>query len=330
MTQVAPNLDWLFQPERRPQPGEILVDRSSVETYLACPLQEHLDGITPRPDADLDRLANVGIEFHRIMHEYLDSLIAEGSWGDPERLIVMVRDGDPALQPDLNFCAKLTAPRIRIYPTSHLGHERQAAYRLEHFGPRGEDVLLTCRADLLSWGDEEGELRITDWKTGWKKSGHEFQAAFYATVHWRAIEGVTSVKWCPFYCRFGSWGRPYEFQEADIEEAEATVKAAVMKCLADDEHKPTPGLERCRLCRHQEVCPAQRTYGDIDADPKGFAAATEKLETELDHRKAAMKAYAEAHGPIKTEAGWWGVNPINQRPSFRFNKGGVDFMEADE
>jgi len=309
----------------------IILDRSALELFMACPLQCKLDqDAGDRGDADADRPANVGTEFHRVMADYVTELLHAGERHNTDSLKALAVAGDARYQPELLHLAQLTGPRISIWIPGYIGHEVQCAYELPNFGPAGETVKLTCRMDYVKHGYGPGEIHIMDWKTGWGKSGFDFQAMFYAVVAWRKWAETTRVIWQPFHCRFGTLGKPHEFDEAALAEAEMVIKQAAMQYLQEEDWSPSPGMERCRWCRFQEKCDAERRFSEIDEFPVDFANATLKMKAEIKSRMAALKAYVKAHGPIQTDDGWWGVNVISLKPQFKLNKGTPGFLGEDE
>lgn len=308
---------------------EIIIQRSEAQEHKRCARQAHFRQHRAVKDADVDRLRNVGSAFHDIMRDYLSDLLATQQRADPDALRDRAASGPADLQPDLNWCAKLTAPRVGIWQVSYVSHETQYAYKVPNLGPHGETVVFTCQADLLERGDTPSEFRIRDWKTGWAKSGHEFQAMFYAVVIARSLENCKSVTWQPFYCRFGTWGRAEVFEPEDIDAAEGVIRGAAMDMLSDTTHDPNPGFERCRICAYVELCDASRRFADIETNPEAFAAGTQKLAEELKARYKAMTAYVKGHGPILLDGEWYGANPIKDRVTFRWNKGTPAFCEDD-
>jgi len=347
----------------------IVIQRSELEEYLTCPLQGILCriarklaggtelceveyyvlsrlGVKPeqviRADADLDRPAEVGTAFHAVLEQYIDVLLETHATHDAKELMTLAQDADAKYQPDLLHMARLTGRRLSIWPQSHICHEKQLSYRLPSdgvgafAGPNGESVALTTKPDYVAYGSDASELVCRDWKTGYRKDGFDFQAMFTSVVVARSMEGVARVTWTPFFCRFGSWGRPHTFAEESsgfddpsLSEAESSVKTAVRDFLAEDEWQPSPGMIRCRWCRHKAICDAARAFPELDADPENFCQTTEQLELALKDRKAAMKAYYEAHGPIRVEGGWYGVEVLAARPSFKRNAGTPGYLGED-
>ncbi len=282
-------------------------------------------------DFDADRPRNVGVEFHRIMEEYISELLNNGEARNPEWLKQLALAGDARLQPELLHLAKLTGARISVWLPSYIAHEQQYSYRITNMGPKGEDVVLTTRLDLVQRGNNSGEIRIPDWKTGWGKDFH-LQPMFCSVVTWRYIENVEHVTWQPFFCRKGTWGKRYEYDLEDLKNNELIVKQAVSQMLTEEEWAPQPGTERCRYCpaNIKQHCHAEKRYGDIDTDRTAFAGATEKLQTEVASRIAVMKADCEANGPIQVDDHYWGKDVINKRPSFKRNKGKPGWLGDDE
>jgi len=282
-----------------------------------------------RPDADADRPANVGVAFHAVMAEYIDELLASGDSRSPEALCQLAVAADARYQPELLHLAKLTGARISIWQPSYVAHEKQFSYTLERFGPRGEDVVLSCRPDLGVRGYGKGEIKIVDWKTGWSRN-FGLQPMFYSVVTWRYIEDVEQVTWQPFYCRRGSWGKPYVYNLQDLEANEHIIKSAVGQMLTEEEWAPQPGFERCQYCSIKHHCNAERRYADIDTDRVAFAGATEKMQAEIADRIKTMKANVAANGPIQVDDHYWGVNVISQRATFKRNKGEPGYLGEEE
>jgi len=339
----------------KPAKPIIRIDRSNLDTYLKCPLQakaqiyaeiyertgeggmigdddkwwaQRLDYKASSPefyrkviDADLDRPAQVGIEFHRIMAEYIEEMLNSGEGKKPEALEQLALAGDPRFQPQLLHMAKLTGPRIYVDVGTHIASEQQFGYTIDNMGPRGESVALSCRPDWVCRGYGPGEIRMPDWKTGW---GRDFglQSPFYAVVASKFLSDIQQVTWQPFYCRQGSWGKPDVYDEKGLADAENIIKAAAVRMLGETDWNPTPGVERCRYCRIKGVCTAEKRYGEIDKDREGFARGTEKLQAEVADRIKVMKADFQANGPIQVDGHKWEVNPISQRPQFKITKAG--------
>lgn len=319
--------DAIMAPPQRP---EIVVQRSELERHVSCPAQARFERDQPIGDADTERLRDVGIAFHAIMAEYIDELLQSGQRHDPASLIALASAGDAALQPDLLHLAKLTGPRVSMYRPLHISHETQYAYNLAAYGPKGEDVVLTCCPDLVMQGNSPSSLWLPDWKTGWGKSGFEFQAMFYAVVMARSHEDIDEITWQPFFCRFGTWGPRHIFGPGEIDEAEAIIKQAIMQFLTETDWAPNPGSERCRICPYVERCDAERRFSDIEASAEDFARGTIKLEHELKARHDAMKAWVKGHGPIELDGQWYGANPMKEKVTYKWNKGSPGFLGEDE
>lgn len=315
-----------------PEPKPVIeIQRSDLELYLRCPLQYRLLKEHGDEDHDANRPREVGIEFHRIMAEYISHLLASQQTRDPDELIRMAIGGNPRFQPELVHCAHLTAPRVGVWATQYINHEEKYAYVLPNFGPHGEDVALSCELDLCMYGDGPGEVRITDWKTGYGKTGFDFQAMFYVTVLAHSREGVDVATWQPFFCRFGTWGKREEFDAEKLHESEGIIKQAAMDFLSEEDWLPTPGAERCKWCAHWEECPVGHDAMGVEDDPVGYANATAMLKLELAKRMANMKAHVIATGePIQTDDGWYGVNVLSQRPQFGLNKGTPGYIGQDD
>jgi len=310
---------------------EIVIDRSELETYLRCPRCYHFGAEAKGEDADLHRAANVGIEFHAIMADYISLLLSTGERRNPGALLDGALGGRADYQPELVEMATLTGQRVTIWTPEYIAHEKQYAYRMPGCGPKGEDVLLTCRPDLVLYGREGPEaLYLPDWKTGRSKTGFDFQAIFYAVVLYRAHEQVKSVTWQPFFCRFGSWGQRFEYDEAALGEAENIIKRAVMDFLQEDEFAPTPGIERCRWCAYTELCDADRRFPDVDKDPEGFLGAYIALQARLKDMATALKAKSKAIGPIKGDDCFYGLKILSDRPQTKLHKGKPGYIGTDE
>lgn len=311
--------------------AEIIIDRSALEEYLRCPACHKFRTESKAEDADLKAAANQGIEFHRIMDEYVTFLLTTGERRNADALKDLALDGTPAFQPALVEMATLTGQRVTIWTPEYISHEKQYAYRLVGFGPKGEDILLTCRPDLVLYGREGPEaLYLPDWKTGRGRTGFEFQAMFYAVVLWRAHEQVKSVTWQPFFCRFGSWGPRLEYDEAALAEAECIVKRAVIDYLQEEEFAPTPGTERCRWCPYTEHCDADRRFPDLDKDPEGFLGAYIALQARLKDMGTALRAKAKAIGAIQLDDEYFGTKILSDRPQTKLHKGKPGYIGSDE
>ena len=324
------------------KPKPITIDRSTLEVFLSCPLRCHLRETQPVEDADRKHAARVGQAFHDVMDQYISELVATGERGGVDHLSALALAGDARYQPELLHCAKLTGARFRFWRQSYIAHERQYAYTLPAYGPHGEDVILTCRPDLVTWGGSVKEIEIVDWKTGWGED-HAFQAMFYAVVLWRSIEGIERVTWRPFRCRKGTWGKPEVFGmqggfiETSLPECESIVKAAVMdycrraeSVLAEDDGWPAdPGVERCRYCEYVRQCPADAESA-IEVAPEAYLAFYLRDQQDLKNRAAELTAYAKANGPICHDGYWWGQNIISSRPTWKLNKGEPGYLGDDD
>lgn len=324
------------------KPKPITIDRSTLEVFLSCPLRCHLQQTSRRAgieDADKKHAARIGTAFHDVMNQYISELVATGERGSVELLSALALAGDARYQPELLHCAKLTGARFRFWRGSYIAHEKQYAYKLDGYGPHGEDVILTCRPDLVTWGDSTKEIVCIDWKSGWGE-GHDFQAMFYAVVLWKSIEGIERVTWRPFRCRKGMWGKPQIFGmgdsllETSLAEAECVIKSATMDyCQRDPEDaeawQPDPGFERCRWCEYVDHCTV-RIGADIEGNPEGYLGAVMMMEKELKEAKAHLTAYAKAHGPICHDGYWWGQNIISSRPTWKLNKGSPGYLGEEE
>lgn len=314
-----------------PKPPEIIIDRSALEAFMSCPLRFKLRKEQPIPDADRDRMALVGVEFHSIMEQYISELLADNERHNTENLVALASGGDARFQPDLVHCAHLTGPRVTIWATSYISHEKQYAYRLPKFGPRGEDVLLTCRPDLVTYGSDSSEVIVRDWKTGFGKTGFGFQSMFYSVVVWKAHEGIERIAWQPFFCRFGRWGKRDEYDVAQMAENENIIKTAVIQYLQEEDYAPNPGGERCRWCEYHKQCPVNDSYFDIDDTPTDYLQAYIKLGAGVKAMKKKLDAKAKATGPICLDGQWYGADPIRDRVTYRLNKGSPGYIgEEDE
>ena len=366
--------DALYGPKPPPAVTTVTIDRSTLQNYLQCPrycILERMtekvskaaakgepednywnnaemdlwDGMPYEPpyllvlhdDEDHNRMRDVGLAFHEVMREYIGDLLATGTRSSPDMLADLALAGPARFQPDLLHCAKMTGSKFAVWPGSYISHEKQYAYRLEGFGPKREDVLLTTRPDFVAYGNNPAELRCPDWKSGWGMAGHDFQAMFVALVLWRSLEDIRKVIWIPLHARKGKWGRHFEYidgevapWEENLADCEAVVKRAVIEYLLEDEWKPRPGYQRCAWCPYADICPAPGVPEALAEDPVAYANATAVLERDLKTRKSNMKAYTEAHGPIQTEDGWWGTSIMSTRPSFRLNRGTPSYMGEEE
>ena len=307
-------LDELAKPRTVP---EIILDRSELGLYLSCPFQCKLNREGKPEDHDLSRPALVGIAFHAVLAEYVTELLQRGERSDPDALADLALAGPAKYQPDLLHLAKLTGPRLRIHRTAYIAHEQQYAYKIPNLGPAGETVVLTCRPDLVMYGEAPESLWLPDWKTGWGKSGFDFQAMFYSVVAWRAHEGIESVCWQPFHCRFGTWGPRFEFDAQRLAESEAIIQRAAMDYLIEEDWSPTPGMERCRWCPFTEKCGADRRFPEIDKNPEGFLQGFLKAEASVADMKKALVAKYNASGPIRHDGRKkWGVKPPSTRRTY--------------
>lgn len=319
-------LDQIAAIGKRP---EIVLDRSELELYLRCPLWCKQNRESPIDDFDADRMKFVGIAFHAVMAEAIRCALEDGA-NFAEALKGEAAGAPAHYQPDLNHLAGITALKFRPKRFNYISHERQYAYRLPQFGPKGEDLILTCRPDYVAHDEECEGLYLPDWKTGWGTEGFNFQAMFYSVVMWRSHENIKRATWQPLFCRRGAWGKRQVFDEPELEQAEIALKRAAMDYLSEDSWLPTPGSQRCRICPYVEKCDAHQRFGDIDKNPEAFLLGYMKLKEELGARAAALTAKVGKTGPISTDGHWWGASPFSSRVSFRLNKGAPDFMDDSE
>ena len=77
-------------------------------------------------------------------------------------------------------------------------------------------------------------IAINDASDDYGKTGHEFQAMFNAVIAARSLDGIEHVAWQPFFCRFGTWGKRQEFDDAALREAEGNIKQAGGVCQCVD------------------------------------------------------------------------------------------------
>lgn len=312
------------------KPAAITIDRSTLEDFLTCPLLAHLRKTQPVEDADLKRLARLGNAFHDVMKQYVTEIVEGNLRGGVDHLKAIALAGDARYQPELLHCAALTGAKIHIWPQSYISHEKQYSYKLDRYGPHSEDVILTCRPDLLAWDGSVKAIDCIDWKSGWGE-GHDFQAMFYAVVIWKSIKGVERVTWRPFRARKGTWGKPTVFGlgdsllETSLPEAEAIVKSAAMEymqCLAMDRWTPDPGSERCQWCDHLSECPVEvGPNPDIRQDPEKFLAHYMKDQELRKKHAKLLTAYVKANGPIQHDGYTWGHWLLSQKPVFGLRKG---------
>lgn len=327
------------------KPAPITIDRSTLEDFLTCPLMCHLKATQPIDDADRKRPARIGTAFHDVMNQYISELVATGERGSVDHLSALALAAPAQYQPEVLHCAKLTGARLHFNRQTYIAHEKQYSYKLDRYGPHGEDVILTCKPDLVTWGNSVKEIENPDWKSGWGE-GHDFQALFYAVVLWRSLEGIERVTWRPFRARRGTWGKPQVFGlgdgllETSLPEAEAIVKSAVIDYCQRDPHDPTewkpdPGFERCRWCEYMVMCPGARST-QIDKSPEEALAEYARLKQCLASRAKELTAHAKANGPICLNDGknkhWWGLGILSQKPMWGLRKGEPGYLgeEGDD
>ncbi len=302
-------------------PPQIIAQRSEVELQLLCPARARFQADGEVQDADANRMRDIGVAFHEVMKDYIQELVDARQAHDTPSLKALAAAAPAKYQPDILLLADLTGPRVRVRHMDYISHETQYAYVLPKYGPAGEDVALTCCPDMVTRGRQPNSLWLPDWKTGYLREGFDFQAMFSAVVMWRSLQDIEHVTWHPFFCRFGSWGPRFEFDEAQLAEAEIIVQQAIMDYLTENEWLPTPGERRCGWCPYTEKCDADRRFGDIGKSPEQFALATLKVEAELKDRVKAQKAWVHGHGSIVVDGQWYGETHLTEKVVCRWRKG---------
>ena len=325
--------DLYAVPPQTDLPAPVLLDRSTLERYAACPAQ----GLFAEKHPELcgGPAATAGQEAHEVIGWALGEWISSGEI-PADNMEANARMARPDVQPDV-----LDSIRPVIWSITKLCRTRNPADILRYDGGEGErsgqlatellpatdtrgHVLFTAEVDLLMATVAETVLRVIDWKTGRKDFTYTavagmFQAAAYSTLVHDNYPDVQRVEFQICQTRKNRWTAPVAFTKRDAADMRGRLLQAVeirRRALAVAETCPSnvdawPAAEKCRICPCLMQCPfLDGTPRKIASDPVAFARMQQIIDLQAAEDHKALAAWVDTHGPIEWDGGSYGRFPV--------------------
>jgi len=329
------------------EPLEI-VDRSSLELALVCPMQMHLKRETA---GVVGMAAAVGEACHvaisKTVQHYIDSIDA-GDMVRPsdlaDRLNLELLHSRPDVQPEA-----IEACRASVWAIARTLHDTDPDNILRFDGGQGkrsgqmawdarDGFRVTTEFDLLRATESVQKLREDDWKSGWgmhttESVARSFQFTLHAVLVFENFPAVQQLDVVVWNLRTGRPLPSVQFYRSKLQQYQALIQSAVDVWIEHDtnaiERVPCwPATEKCRICDVAARCPSYSRPVPLD-DSEAFTAMI-AVEANLKARQDDLAARVVKNGkPIlspdgKEEFGKFGAEKPTQTWKVRkSNKGDV-------
>lgn len=181
--------------------------------------------------------------------------------------------------------------------------------------PHGaEDILIGGRRaygkiDELYFDDEGRFAHVRDAKTNWsvwpeRETRGKLQSRLYPILVVHCFPDVEEVRVTYDFVRWGVT-REVVWTRGEIDQERLNLEAIVAQMQKPGKRPATPG-EHCSICGYVSLCPvfkSARQNGVFlvptnEAEAQRVVETTLVLESGLEQRRAALRAYTKEHGPI--------------------------------
>ena len=313
-----------------------VVDRSTLETYAACPCQGQ--AVEQRRVMTASAPTEIGTEAHRVIAVAI-AAFATGdvsAEGIRELLHTGAQKSRPDVQPEVVSTLRGSAHMIsQLLAFREDGEPRHPNDVMRFDGgegdrsgqlawePRLDLPVCTGAVDLLLATESEAELDLYDWKTGrtWFNStavSQSFQFAFYSAMIFENYPDCDTVNVRVLMTRFSAMAPVVRFARTKLDDYTARILSAL---TIYDEHRdsprpPTwPHTAKCQLCPASGICPeATRDVRDFADDPAAGLQQLAVLGAATKTLKAAARAYWKANGEFRAAGLEFGMNkPAKKR-----------------
>ncbi len=299
-----------------------------LSTYLRCPLAYKLGYIDEEPEQVGDALRR-GREVHEFCEAYARECYRQKeptlwSWG---------REQLASYPPDVReigerFIESTTFDWNLIVADGE-SVERPFALPL----PDGLGILRG-RCDLVQYNEYEGNLVVTDYKSGFQYGAQDeecppqMQCYGWAMAQEFDVQQVTVI-----YRHLGN----NETRSWDLWDPQPSwAMSAVRRVLADDRFEPTPSARACGWCGHRHLCPVVKA--DPVLHPETLAEAREAwgqyqaMYARAASVKQAVRDYLQAHEldalpGVEERPGWYPTDPTGP-PAREVKHSPVEVMQA--
>lgn len=161
--------------------------------------------------------------------------------------------------------------------------------------------------DLVE-SSEDGNLLISDYKTGYSTESDMLQLEVYAwlgLIAWPHVERV----YCQFdFVRFNIQPRRTVVSRAEFVDLDQKIRGIIERIEADALGAPCPGLH-CQHCQYRGICTAKATPVESVESHEHACKVVEAislLERDLKAQKELLRAWCTHHGPVAHNGVVWG------------------------
>jgi len=300
---------------------EDVVDRSTLETYAACPYQGWAIERGRVETASIH--TEIGTEAHRILSDAIAARFDDGASADELQAMMhaAARQSRPDIQPEVIRALGGSPRMIAGLLTHRHGQERHQHDIMRFDGgdgdragqlawePRLDRPLVTGAVDLLLSTESQAELDLLDWKTGrtWFSAGvvaNSFQFCLYSVLIFASYPACEVVNVRILMTRFSSMSPAVRFTRSRLSDYTARVLSALDIYVAhrDSALPPAwPHEEKCKICPACTACPWVRgEVRDFADDPAAGLQQLVSLEAATKKLRSTARGWWRTHGEIRS------------------------------
>ena len=335
--------DIPFDADDKPQ---VLLDRSTLEDWMACPFRGSCTEGHPEADywekmLPVGPAADAGNEVHRIIAEGIDLYARDGE--DPtDYWQAEMKKGRADLQEATlaglrktiwslsRYVKKLHPHDFLLYqqPRKDDGsyvikdehakdHDGQLAWELLPANSTRGPLMVTSEVDLLVACASREEIAEIDFKSGMKVWNSDsvkqaFQFRLHAWLLFKNFPDVRFVRQSVWMTRM-NWLTPrVNVTRRELENIEAlllmSAKERESVMYGGHAAEAYPSESKCAWCRAVLVCPsACAPQAEIVENPLKYAKDTVAVQTMLGKRLETLREYVDAHGEVSGDGVAFGL-----------------------
>lgn len=293
------------------------VDRSTLEEYAKCPLSARLSKELP-PTPAMESGNGVHAAVSDAITEWLDDpTMRRAELAD--KIKANLRYSRPDIQPDVVRGGERAAWEI-----AGLFNEISPMHVLRYDGGTGKrsgqlstelktlPVIVTCEIDLLLATASKKQVRLLDWKSGWKQwtatsVSASFQFQFYPALVLANYPDVESVLVSILNSRTNNWTCEIDVTRDSLPAYMARIGSAASEWY-QQQAKPIdnvpawPGRDKCEHCRVASQCHAADR--ELSSDPIELVRTLTALQAKSESIEAILaKAVRDTGRDIETPDG---------------------------